>query len=652
MIRITSLFLLLLMTSLSFAQEAGDEDLEAAFELKIKAEKLGDYEEVVKLCKSAIEKGLDDDGENEAKTLAGAALFEQAEQLMIRIRKQRGDPTFFRNQAVKFLNEAVEFDPEMGEAWLLISKLNLLPGGDAEEAISAVDRSISLLDGQPRKRSEAYLLRSVLTQKDDREGSREDLDKSIELFDGNVSALRTPCTIQILAGDIEEGLEDSDKIIELNDGNLGVLALQGDSLTKLADAKATAAFRLGLAEENEDDSEDEDDDESPEQSKDELEADAKQVREAVLDIYDKAIKLAPENENFYLLKIDTLRVLKKTDEALTAVDELIKRDDQSVKALQKKAQILLLEEDNDEQTVEVLDLAVKIDPYDMSTRRLRMRFFSAKSQFSEAVKEAEKILEKEPDNTDIMDQLGRLYSIDQQPKKAIEIFGGLLNRMPGSLVNQIPPRSRPIFLARKIGVLRSRGDSYLSTGEHENAIEDYELALELGEQIEELQASLADPGFEYSPDDGVLNNLAWVLATSTGDDLRDGKRAIELATLACEVTDYEAPHILSTLASAYAETGDFDEAIKWIEKGLEVNEEREITDLLPEEEIERQRASLQKELDSYRDKKPWRENQAEEEAARMKAEKEKKEKAKKKKKKSKDKDDDEEDSDDEDEEDK
>ena len=168
-----------------------------------------------------------------------------------------------------------------------------------------------------------------------------------------------------------------------------------------------------------------------------------------------------------------------------------------------------------------------------------------------------------------------------------------------------------------------------------------------------MQASLADPGFEYSPDDGVLNNLAWVLATSTGDDLRDGKRAIELATLACEVTDYEAPHILSTLASAYAETGDFDEAIKWIEKGLEVNEEREITDLLPEEEIERQRASLQKELDSYRDKKPWRENQAEEEAARMKAEKEKKEKekekSKKKKKKSKDKDDDdEEDSDEED----
>ena len=69
MIRITSLFLLLLMSSLSFAQDAGDQDLEAAFALKIKAQRVRDYEEVVELCKSAIEKGLDDEGELEALSL-------------------------------------------------------------------------------------------------------------------------------------------------------------------------------------------------------------------------------------------------------------------------------------------------------------------------------------------------------------------------------------------------------------------------------------------------------------------------------------------------------------------------------------------------------------------------------------------------------
>jgi hypothetical protein len=35
----------------------------------------------------------------------------------------------------------------------------------------------------------------------------------------------------------------------------------------------------------------------------------------------------------------------------------------------------------------------------------------------------------------------------------------------------------------------------------------------------------------------ALNNLAWVLCTSPEDKLRDGKRAVELAAKACELTD-------------------------------------------------------------------------------------------------------------------
>jgi len=95
---------------------------------------------------------------------------------------------------------------------------------------------------------------------------------------------------------------------------------------------------------------------------------------------------------------------------------------------------------------------------------------------------------------------------------------------------------------------------------------------------------------------GILNNLAWVLSTSPKDDLRDGKRAIELAQRACEETDYKAAHILSTLASAYAEIGDFETAKKWSAKAVELDEDG-ISD------------QLQKELDSYKEKKKWRELQ-------------------------------------------
>ncbi len=38
----------------------------------------------------------------------------------------------------------------------------------------------------------------------------------------------------------------------------------------------------------------------------------------------------------------------------------------------------------------------------------------------------------------------------------------------------------------------------------------------------------------------------------------------------CELTDYKAAHILSTLAAAYAETGDFEKAREWSGKAVEL----------------------------------------------------------------------------------
>lgn len=614
---LSSFLLFLLFANPVLGQDSGDQDLEAAFDLKIKAEKLGDFEGVVKLCKSAIEKGLDEEGETEAKTLAASALFEQAEQLMIRIRRQR-DPTFYRNQAVKLLKEAVEFDPDMGEGWLLIAKLNALRGGDADEARAAIDQAIDKLDSSPGKQSESYLLRSMMIQKEDRISAREDLDRAIELNESNIGALRARSTIKIIEGDVEAGLKDVDKILEMNEGKVDVLIAQGQILARMADAKTVAAARKTIIEDSDEPLDEEVENALPKQSVEELEADAMQIRESVLGIYTKLVELAPEKEEFHLQKVDAHRALDQKEEALATIDMLIEKDDQSILALQKKAQILLVEEGNDDETVEILDQAIKLDPYDMTTRRLRMQFFTAREQFDNAIVEAEKIIEKEPSNAGIMDRLALLYSLNEQEEKAIEVYGALLARMPMSYLNQLPPRSRPVFLAQKLVTLRSRGNAYLSTGEHEFAIEDYEEALDLGDQIEEMQASLPDKAFEYTPDDGVLNNLAWVLATSNLDDLRDGKRAIELATLACEVTDYKAPHILSTLASGYAEEGDFDEAIKWIEKGLEVNSERELSEVITKAEKERQKKSLEKELAQYRKKMPWRENQAEEDKAKEK----------------------------------
>jgi len=60
----------------------------------------------------------------------------------------------------------------------------------------------------------------------------------------------------------------------------------------------------------------------------------------------------------------------------------------------------------------------------------------------------------------------------------------------------------------------------------------------------------------------VLNDTAWVLATSQDDALRNGNAALPLAEHAAQLTSAGEPAILGTLAAVYAETGRFDKAIE------------------------------------------------------------------------------------------
>ena len=66
----------------------------------------------------------------------------------------------------------------------------------------------------------------------------------------------------------------------------------------------------------------------------------------------------------------------------------------------------------------------------------------------------------------------------------------------------------------------------------------------------------------------VLDELAWVFATHPSEELRDGHEAVRLAERACALTKRTDPLLLATLASAYAETGNFSEATNTIQEAI------------------------------------------------------------------------------------
>ncbi len=227
--------------------------------------------------------------------------------------------------------------------------------------------------------------------------------------------------------------------------------------------------------------------------------------------------------------------------------------------------VALLGKHKADEAIEVFQKAVEVRPnLDVARCGLGTALME-RNQYAEAAKQFNRVLELDPDNATAQLQIGILFAREGNLSEAAKFLSraaqldpedpGTQNNFANVLLLQghydealkhfeEAVRAQPNFGIAYINV----ATCYKKLGRTADAIDSYQKAVQL----------LPD---SYE----ALNNLASMLAMQPEARFRDGNQAVQLALRAGELTQYKNPTVLATIAAAFAETGQFQEAISYAE---------------------------------------------------------------------------------------
>ncbi len=415
-------------------------------------------------------------------------------------------------------------------------------------ALGDLERAIEI---DPEKMESQFLLGRLLSIAGQRERGRDALSAALELAVEDIDRAKIFAARGDVQDDPDAQLEDYQAALELMPELPGALRRRGQALLNRGDAEAALAD------------------------------------------FDKALEIEPGDAETLEARAVALAKLGRFDEAIESLDAAIEVEPRLLSAYVRRAQVNI-ELGDMEQAVNDLDKALLLAPNHLASLVLRANCLQALEKPDRALADIERALQVQPNFAPALQMQVALLLQAERLQEALDVMLSWHNAEPGNaeVLVQLAITLRQMgriedaiesFSAalerndQLVVALQGRADSYLTVGRQTEAIADYEAALEINPE-----------------DPTVLNNLAWVFSTSKNDSLRDGERALELAIAAAELTEYKEAFILSTLAAAHAENGDFEAARKWIAEAQDKSSDE-------------LREAIDKEAASYEEEEPFRE---------------------------------------------